>query len=128
MNPDIHAFVLLNGRLVRGPTPIHAVDRVRVGAQCVVYCEVEGVPPSLPSRKTAELARCAGCGLPCPREIVACPSCEGRDRVDEDTLVEPTAEPRLSGVQRSPRAAPEGVSSASQHKVAAEITGGRNCS
>jgi hypothetical protein len=116
--------VLVNGKLARGPTTLHDSDRVRVGSQDLVFCEVEGVPPSLPSRPTAELGLCASCRLPYPRQLTACPGCEGTEQVDEDTLVEPKAVPRTSEVSwKAPRAG-EGARAPAE-LANAEIRGGR---
>jgi predicted component of type VI protein secretion system len=95
--------VLLNGRCIRGPAALRDADRVRVGAQCFVYCEVEGVPPSLPSRPTAELGLCAVCRLPYPLQVAACPDCGAIERVDDDTLVEPKPAPAPGASGTQPR-------------------------
>jgi hypothetical protein len=116
--------VLLNGIGVRGPTPLQDSDRLRVGAQHLVYCEaeVEAVPPSLPSRPTAELGLCTGCRLPYPRQLTACPSCEATEQVDEDTLVDPRA-PRTSEVYRMAASAGDAPGAAADFSTP-EIMGG----
>jgi hypothetical protein len=77
--------VLVNGFPLRGMTPLHDGDRLRVGAQELVFCQ-PGATSSAPRRPTAELRLCARCRLPYPREVMSCPSCEETEQVDEDTL------------------------------------------
>jgi pSer/pThr/pTyr-binding forkhead associated (FHA) protein len=96
--------LFVNGLGVREPTPLRDGDRLRVGAQQFVYCEVAGAmseaPP--PARPTGQLGLCASCRLPYPCELVSCPACEDTEWVEEDTLVEPPAdirEARASGVR-----------------------------
>ena len=92
--------VLLNGTCIRRPTPLRNADRLYVGAQCFVYSEVDEVPPSMPSRPTAELGLCASCRLPYPLKAPACPACGATERVrrDEDPRGQPPAG-RPSAVQ-----------------------------
>jgi hypothetical protein len=94
--------VLLNGVSIRKPTPLSNADRMYVGAQCVVYCEVDEVPPSLPSRPTAELGLCTTCRVPYPLKAPACPACGATERVRRDEGPPPEQEPpvdRPSGIQ-----------------------------
>lgn len=92
--------ILLNGVTIRRPTPLRDADRMYVGTQCFVYCEVDEVPPSLPSRPTAELGLCGGCRLPYPVKTPACPACGSTERLrrDDDPGGAPH-EDRVSGVQ-----------------------------
>jgi hypothetical protein len=78
--------VLLNGFPVRGLTPLRDGDRLRVGAQELVFCASRVSSSTPPRRPTAELRLCAGCRLPYPREVMSCPSCEETEQIDEDTL------------------------------------------
>jgi hypothetical protein len=103
--------VLLNGVAIRRPTPLRDADRMYVGAQCFVYCEVDEIPPSLPHRPTAELGICAGCRAPYPLKAPACPVCGATERLGRDGdaeihLARPPADtvdeipPELLGVPR----------------------------
>ena len=87
--------VFVNGIGLREPTPLRDGDRLRVGAQQLVFCELSraaSAPPQpLPARPTAHLGLCAGCRLPYALESGSCPSCESTEQVEEDTLVEPVA-------------------------------------
>ncbi len=78
--------VLVNGFPLRGLTPLHDGDRLRLGAQEFVFCQAGASSAPPPRRPTAELRLCAGCRLPYPREVMSCPSCEETEQVDEDTL------------------------------------------
>ena len=126
--------VLLNGVSIRRPTPLRNADRMYVGAQCFVYCEVDEVPPSLPSRPTAELGICADCRAPYPLKAPACPVCGATDRLrrDQETPLEPGVRP--SGVQPcvAPAEAPGRVtlepprpSADTVEEIPAELLGGR---
>jgi hypothetical protein len=78
--------VLVNGSPIRGLMPLHDGDRLRVGAQELVFCQ-SGVSSAMPHRRpTAELRLCAGCRMPYPREVMSCPACEETEQIDEDTL------------------------------------------
>jgi hypothetical protein len=92
--------VLLNGVSIRKPTPLRNADRMYVGTQCFVYCEVDEIPPSMPSRPTAELGVCAICQVPYPVKAPACPACGATERLRRDEVPppEPQAD-RPSGVQ-----------------------------
>ena len=94
--------VLLNGHCIRRPTPLRDADRLYVGTQCFVYCEVDEVPPSMPSRPTAELGLCGGCRLPYPLKTPACPVCGATDRLHHDPRVDSHGH-RPSGVQARSR-------------------------
>lgn len=97
--------VFVNGLGVREPAPLRDGDRLRIGTQQFLYCEVAGAtseaPP--PMRPTGQLGLCATCRLPYPCELVSCPACEDTEQVEEDTLVDVPAEmrgARASGVRR----------------------------
>jgi hypothetical protein len=90
--------VLLNGQCIRRPTPLRDADRLYVGTQAFVYCEVDDIPPSMPSRPTAELGLCSACRLPYPLKAPACPVCGATERLHRAPRVEPQGE-RPSRVQ-----------------------------
>ena len=83
-----------NGLIVRGkPVKSGAVvelndgDRIRVGAQELVVCAAHAAAPQGTQRRTTGfMCHCAGCGMPYPAEMMACPSCGSRERGQEDTL------------------------------------------
>ncbi len=91
--------VLLNGQCIRRPTPLRNADRLYVGTQCFVYCEVDEVPPSMPSRPTAELGLCGGCRLPYPLKAPACPVCGATERLHHD----PIDQRSVAGASTCPR-------------------------
>jgi hypothetical protein len=97
---DSRNGVLLNGIGIRRPTPLRDGDRLHIGTQCFLYCEVDEVPPSMPSRPTAELGLCAGCRLPYPLKAPACPMCGSCERLQPNPGPRPEAlQERPSGVQ-----------------------------
>lgn len=77
--------VLVNGSPLGGLTALREGDRLRVGAQDLVFCQ-SGATSMAPRRATAELRLCARCRLPYPREVFSCPACEETEQIDEDTL------------------------------------------
>jgi hypothetical protein len=95
--------VLVNGRCIRRPTPLRDGDRLHIGAQAFLYCEVDEVPPSMPSRQTAELGLCAGCRLPYPLKAPACPMCGSHERLqpNQGSWMEPVVEKLLGGHDRT---------------------------
>lgn len=101
--------VFVNGLGVRGATPLRDGDRLRIGTQQLVFCEIaserHGSKGPPPFRPTGQLGLCAICRQPYPSEMVACPSCEGTEQIDEDTPVAMVVEARgASGMQLSSRA------------------------
>ena len=98
---DSRNGVLLNGiGILVAQTPLRDGDRLHIGTQCFLYCEVDEVPPSMPSRPTAELGLCAGCRLPYPLKAPACPMCGSCERLQPGHGPRPEALPeRPSGVQ-----------------------------
>ena len=78
--------VKVNGQPVRGPTRIKDGDRLRIGTQELVFCEVaEGSGPVV-AKTTGFLRHCARCRLPYPQELLACPSCGETMQLEEDTM------------------------------------------
>jgi FHA domain len=81
--------LLVNGRVIHASQSLGDGDRIRIGTQEMVFCEVRGSvgrKTGPMTRPTGFMCHCASCGLPYPAELVACPSCGSDDRVDEDTL------------------------------------------
>lgn len=77
--------VKVNGRPIKTVTRLKDGDRVRIGTQEVVFCEVKGGAPRF-SKTTGFLRHCAHCHLPYPRELTACPTCGSTELLDEDTM------------------------------------------
>jgi hypothetical protein len=126
--------VLLNGVSIRRPTPLRNADRMYIGAQCFVYCEVDEVPPSLPSRPTAELGICADCRAPYPLKTPACPVCGATERVrrDDGARLEPgdrasVVQARVAPPQSSGRVTldPPRPTAETVEEIPAELLGGR---
>lgn len=80
--------VQLNGKPVSGLTPIHHGDRVRIGTRELVFLKAPASEPAAPgaSRQTGFMCECAACARPYPAEMLACPACGSKERVDEDTV------------------------------------------
>ncbi|WP_394838319.1 FHA domain-containing protein [Pendulispora rubella] len=77
--------VKVNGTALRGSVRLKDGDRLRIGTQELVFCEVEtGIAP--PAKTTGFLRYCAACRLPYPQELAACPACGATEQTDEDTL------------------------------------------
>lgn len=77
--------VKINGLAMKGPTRLKDGDRVRIGTQELVFCEVaQGIASA--ARTTGILSYCARCRLPYPKEVVACPNCGANEQVEEDTM------------------------------------------
>jgi hypothetical protein len=78
--------VKLNGKPVRDPTALKEGDRVRIGTQELVFCEIaEGSGP-VAAKTTGFLRHCARCRMPYPQEMVACPHCGETMQLEEDTM------------------------------------------
>lgn len=81
--------LIVNGRTIQGAQPLSDGDRIRIGTQELVFCEVHGSAGRLAgpkTRPTGFMCHCARCGQPYPTELVECPSCGSDARVDEETL------------------------------------------
>ncbi len=77
----------INGALIRGEAPLADGDRVRIGTQELVFCQVPECDVKGVSRTTGYLLYCAHCRYPYPEEMLACPNCGGRDRIGEETTL-----------------------------------------
>jgi hypothetical protein len=78
--------VKVNNQVIKGATVIKDGDRVRIGTQELVFCELaEGSGP-VAARTTGFLRHCARCRLPYPQELTACPSCGETMQLEEDTM------------------------------------------
>ncbi len=75
----------INGLGLRGPTRLKDGDRVRIGTQELVFCEVN--QNAVPNAKTTGFLRhCARCRIPYPQEVSACPNCGATEQLEEDTM------------------------------------------
>lgn len=77
--------VKINGLAMRGPTRLKDGDRVRIGTQELVFCEVTKTGAAN-SKTTGFLRHCASCRIPYPQEMVACPNCGATEQLEEDTM------------------------------------------
>src|SRR4051812_43897872 len=81
----------INGALITEPHALRDGDRIRVGAQELVFTETHA-KAEFP-RNTGSLCHCTECRLPYPEEIGACPNCgssvRARDTPDEVVLSRP---------------------------------------
>lgn len=81
--------VHVGGKPVAGSTRLANGDRIRIGTQELVFLEL---PASVErrtraaTRQTGFMCHCAVCARAYPAELVACPSCGAKDRLEEDTL------------------------------------------
>ncbi len=78
--------VKVNGQPIRGEQKIKDGDRVRIGTQELVFCELaEGSGP-VAAKTTGFLRHCARCRMPYPQEMLACPNCGETLQLEEDTM------------------------------------------
>jgi hypothetical protein len=81
--------VQVNGQPAVGPTSIKNGDRVRIGTQELVFLELPVSaerPTRASTRQTGFMCHCAACARAYPAELVVCPACGSKERVEEDTL------------------------------------------
>jgi FHA domain len=78
--------VKVNNQPIKGPTAIKDGDRLRIGTQELVFCELaEGSGP-VAAKTTGFLRHCSRCRMPYPQELLACPSCGETMQLEEDTM------------------------------------------
>ena len=77
--------VKINGMPVKGMIRLKDGDRIRIGTQELVFCQV-GATAASPAKTTGFLRYCANCRLPYPQELAACPACGATEQTDEETL------------------------------------------
>jgi hypothetical protein len=81
--------VQLAGQTIAGSAPLRNGDRLRIGTQELVFLELPAMadrPTHAATRQTGFMCHCAACARAYPAELVACPACGARDRIEEDTL------------------------------------------
>ncbi len=77
--------IKVNGMPAKGPTRLKDGDRIRIGTQELVFCEIPIGATSV-AKTTGFLRYCAACRLPYPQELAACPACGATEQTDEETL------------------------------------------
>ena len=80
--------VKVNGKGSKIPVLLKDGDRLRVGTQELVFCEVNAAPvPTKSNNKTTGFLRyCARCQMPYPQEVGTCPNCGSDEQLEEETL------------------------------------------
>lgn len=81
--------VQLGGHPITGKAALSNGDRIRIGTQELVFLELPAnhEPPTRgATRQTGFMCHCAACARAYPAELVACPACGSKDRLEEDTL------------------------------------------
>jgi FHA domain len=81
--------IQLGGQPITGKTLLTNGDRIRIGTQELVFLELPANAERLArgaTRQTGFMVHCAACARVYPAELVACPACGGKERVEEDTL------------------------------------------
>lgn len=81
--------VQVGGKVISRSAPLASGDRVRIGTQEFVFLAVQAAEePGArgATRQTGFLCHCAACARAYPEELLACPACGHKERLDEDTL------------------------------------------
>lgn len=86
----------LNGRPAREPVELHDTDRIRIGAQELVFFEMSTEKRS--TRATGAMRLCSHCGSPFAEGTEVCPHCGVIVGKDEDTMSGVVVEPRRTWV------------------------------
>jgi hypothetical protein len=81
--------VQVGGQPISGKAALSNGDRIRIGTQELVFLELPAVaerPTQGATRQTGFMCHCAACARAYPAELVACPACGSKERLEEDTL------------------------------------------
>lgn len=81
--------VQLGGQPITRAASLGNGDRLRIGTQELVFLELPATaerPTRASTRQTGFICHCASCARAYPAELVACPACGAKDRIEEDTL------------------------------------------
>lgn len=81
--------VQVGGKAISRVASLHNGDRIRIGTQEFVFLAVQAADDAGArgaTRQTGFLCHCAGCARAYPEELLACPACGGKDRLEDDTL------------------------------------------
>ena len=77
--------IKVNGETVKTGRPLKDGDRLRIGTQELVFCQLADSPRDA-NKTTGHLRYCSRCHLPYPQEVSACPNCGETMQVEEDTM------------------------------------------
>ena len=81
--------VQVGGKPIAGSAALSTGDRIRIGTQELVFLELPASaerPTRGATRQTGFMCHCAACARAYPAELVACPACGSKERIEEDTL------------------------------------------
>jgi FHA domain len=81
--------VQVGGKPIAGSATLSTGDRIRIGTQELVFLELPASadrPARGATRQTGFMCHCASCARAYPAELVACPACGSKERLEEDTL------------------------------------------
>jgi len=81
--------VQLGGQPITGAAALASGDRIRIGTQELVFLELPANTERATrgaTRQTGFMVHCAACARAYPAELVACPTCGDKARLEEDTL------------------------------------------
>jgi hypothetical protein len=81
--------VQLGGQPIARSAVLSNGDRIRIGTQELVFLELPASaerPTRGATRQTGFMCHCAACTRAYPAELLACPACGSKERVEEDTL------------------------------------------
>lgn len=86
----------VNGQSARQPIVLHDSDRIRLGAQELVFFEMGS--PRRAVRATGAMRLCSHCGAPYAEGAVVCPHCGESDEKQDETISGVVVEPRKTWV------------------------------
>jgi hypothetical protein len=81
--------VQVGGKPISGSATLSTGDRIRIGTQELVFLELAASaerPARGATRQTGFMCHCAACARAYPAELVVCPACGSKERLEEDTL------------------------------------------
>jgi FHA domain len=81
--------VQVGGKPIERVASLSHGDRIRIGTQEFVFLAVQAADETGArgaTRQTGFLCHCASCARAYPEELLACPACGGKDRLEDDTL------------------------------------------
>jgi pSer/pThr/pTyr-binding forkhead associated (FHA) protein len=81
--------VQVGGKAILRVAPLSNGDRIRIGTQEFVFLVVKAQDEPAArgaTRQTGFLCHCANCARAYPEELLACPACGQKDRLEDDTL------------------------------------------
>lgn len=81
--------VQVAGQAIAGSARLSSGDRIRIGTQELVFLELPASaerPARGVTRSTGFMCHCASCARAYPAELLSCPACGAKERLEEDTL------------------------------------------